>query len=134
MGDGCAHVAIDGAGTGKNDAWHLIAPHGFENIVGNDGFLFEVEPRVVNAPARVGIGREMKHLINPLKVRGDFVEVQKLHSVNLKSGIALVMHKMFTPTGGEIVQNPDLLGGRVGQQRVNQMRTDESGTASDNIG
>jgi hypothetical protein len=41
--------------------------------------------------------------------------------VNLKSGIALVMHEMFTPTGGEIVQNPDLLGGRVGQQRINQV-------------
>ena len=108
-----------------------MAPHGFENIVGDDGFLFEIEPCIVDAPAGIGIGREMKHLINPLKVRGDFIEVQKFHRVNLKSGIALVLREMFPPTGGEIVQNPDLRGGRVGQQRVNQVRTDESGAAGD---
>lgn len=67
-----ADVAINRAGAGKDDLRHGIAAHGFEDVVGGDGFLLQVEPRVFNPPARVGICGEMKNPVNALEARLDF--------------------------------------------------------------
>jgi hypothetical protein len=133
MRDGCANVTVGGAGTGKNYARDFIAPHGFEDVVGDDGFLFEIEPGVVNAPARVGICSEVKHLIYAVEVRQDFLQIEQFDRNDLEPGIAFVVREMFASARRKIIQDSDFLGGSICQQCVNQVRANEASAASNEI-
>jgi len=75
----------------------MIAPHGFQNVESDNGFLFEVQPGIVNSPARIGVGRQMEDLFNALKVWRRFFKIQKIESMNFEPGIRCMMSNMFAP-------------------------------------
>ncbi len=56
----------------------------------------------------------MKDLVYSLEMRRNFFKFQKFDRVNFKPGIVYMMREMLASPGGEIIQNPDLLGGCVG--------------------
>jgi hypothetical protein len=73
----------------------------------------------------------MEHLVNVLKVRQDFFQIQQLNRNDFKLGIVCMVGEVFAAPGRKIVQDPDLRDGNVSQQSINQMGTDKTGTAGD---
>lgn len=96
-----------------------MTAHGFEDVVSNNGFLLEIQTRIVNAPARVRIGGKVKDGVYTAKVGLDFLQIQKFRGVYFEPGIILMMREMLVPARREIVQNPDFPNASICQERVN---------------
>ena len=111
----------------------MVLSHGFEDVVSGNGFLLEVQPGIFDSPTSVWIGRQMENLVNALEIRQHFWKIQKIEGVYLELWLAGVLGQMFPPAGGKIIQNPHFPGRGVGQQGIQQMRTDKTGSARDQI-
>jgi hypothetical protein len=131
--DSGADVAIDRAGTGGQDSRDGIPPHGFEDVVGDDGFLFQIETRVCKSPARVRIGGEVKNLFDAGEMRKRLFQIEQVELDNFQARIVLVLFQMFAAAGGKIVKHTDFFGRGISEQQINQMRADEAGAAGDEI-
>ena len=128
-----AHIAINGSGAGKHNLGHPVAAHGFKDVVRGDGFLFEIQPRVVNSPTGIGVGRQMKNPIDVPKVRQYFFEVQKIKSFHAQSPVLCVPRDMLPPSRGKIIQHPDFPRRGLRKESIQQMRADETRAPGDQI-
>ena len=73
----------------------------------------------------------MENQVNALKVRRHFWKIQKVESIYLELWLAGVLGQMFPPAGGKIIQNPHFPGRGVGQQGIQQVGADKTGSARD---
>ena len=133
MRDRRAHVAINRAGAGQDDLRDAVAAHGFEDVVGDDGFLLQIEPGVFETPARVGIRGEVIDAVNALEMRRGFFQIQQIQLDDFQAPVVFMVREVLAAAGGKIVEHADFLRGGIRQQGINQMGADETGAAGDEI-
>ena len=121
-----ANIAIDGSGTGNDNLACPVASHGFQDVVRGNGFLFEIQPRVINAPAGIRVGGQVKNPVNVPKVRRNLFQVQKINNFQAQSPVLCMPRDMLPSSRGKIIQHPDFLGCGIVQKRIQQMGTDKS--------
>ena len=67
---GLRHVAVDGAARREHELRHAVLARRLEGVVGRDRPLLEVEARALEAPARLGVGRQVKDdVVTPAALR-----------------------------------------------------------------
>ena len=62
----------------KTKLWHAGAAHRFERVVRGDGALLEVEPRALEAPARLGVRGEVEDHVVPRIASVSRVEIERV--------------------------------------------------------
>ncbi len=73
---GVRDVAIDGAARGKDESRDAVDPCRLERVVCRDRALLEVEAGALEAPASLGVSREVKDDVVTAHGRGERVEVE----------------------------------------------------------
>ena len=128
-----AHVAINRAGAGQDDLRNGVKAHGFEDVVGDEGFLLQVQSGVFETPARVGIGREMINAINAFEMRQRLFQIEQIELGDFEARVVFVLRQVLAAAGGKIVEQADFPCRGVREQGINQMRADKTGAAGDEI-
>ena len=72
-----------------------VAAHGFEDVVGDEGFLFQIEPGVFQTPAGVGICGEMVNAVNALEMRRGLFQIQQVEFDDFQARIPGVLRQML---------------------------------------
>jgi len=123
-------VAIHGARRGEHQASRLRAVHGLEHVPGRDRALFEIEPGVIQSPARLGVSGEMEDDVVTAHRFGERVQIRQLVDDQLAgTGFEMLADELALADAQVVVD-----GHRTAlDQPIDQVAADEASAACDEV-
>src|SRR5262249_45007869 len=130
LGAALRRVTVDGTRGGENQRLHAAAAHGLEHVPRRDRALLEVEPRVVEAPARFGIGGQMKDHVVPGHGALEGRDIERIADHELALTSVERGGDELAATDGQIVEHRDR---SALHEALHQVAADEARAADDEV-
>ncbi len=100
-------VAVHGAGRRQHEPPHTRAAHGLEHVVRDDRTLLEVETRVLEAVACLGVRGKVKDRVVPFGGASERVEIQGVGLDDLRAAARQRSSDELAAPHGEVVEQRD---------------------------
>jgi hypothetical protein len=95
--------------------------------------LSDVQSGVFDTPPGIGVGRKTINTID-LRKNGKYPRwVEQILLVDFQSAVVPMLNEVLAAAGAEIIDDPHLGPARICQERVDQVGSDESRSAGDNV-
>lgn len=126
-----ADVAVHAAAGRVEDSLRARRAHRLDDVERKRSPLPEVDARVAHGGCDVGIRREVDHDVVSVHRLPERLEVGHVAAHNRETFVTGMVFVVPCTAGREVVEQGDAADGRVGEQAVGKMASDEAGASDD---
>jgi hypothetical protein len=124
-------VSVHAASRGVKDPACARGAHRLDHVVSEKRSLIEVDRRIGDGPGDVRVGGQMDDGVSAVHGGDQRREVEGVADDQPQPFVTGVPAQVPLPSGGEVVEDGETLGGGPLQQPVHEMAADEPGAADD---